>query len=501
VSATLSLRALQALALGAGAHGARQLLQVAAFLVLARFIAPAEFGLIGMVVAVLGFVTILGEAGVGAALVQAPAVPERTVHSIFWITTLLGAAVAVMVAASASAVAAMYAEPAVIAVVRAAAATVLLTSVAVVPAALLQRELRVGAIGAVELVATAAGCGVAIALAVAGFGIWSLVAQLVMTSAVSAAGMCAALRWHPRFVLDLRATRALLRFAVRVASFNICNYLVRNTDDVLVGRFFGAGSLGLYGRAYALLMLPVNAVAAVFGRVMLPLLARLAHEDDSFRRAYLTGIQGVAFCAFPALMGLFVVADDFVTTSLGPDWSGLTPFIRVFALLGITQSVAGTTSWVFQSRGRSDLMLRWSIATAPILIGSFVVGVALGSAYAVAICYAITSGVLLFYPAIAYMGRVVDLPVGRVVATLLPTLLCAIAMAAVVAGLRTALLSDWSPAARLIASVICGVITYLGASHAAGLEVLERGRATLASAGGLASVPPDRQRSGVHEVV
>jgi O-antigen/teichoic acid export membrane protein len=503
VSTALTLRALHALAWGAGTHVGRQLVHVSAFLVLARYLAPADFGLIGMVIAVLSLLTILSEAGIGAAVVQAPEPTADGISAIFWCTAFLGGVVTAIVFAAAPALAAFYHEPRLVPVTRLVSISVFLGSLAVVPAALLQRELRMRAIGSVELVAAVAGSAVAVVLAVRGHGIWSLGWQLVITAGVSAAAMCGAARWLPRIRLRLTDAAGMLRFGARLAAFNLCNYLVRNTDDILVGRFFGAAALGLYGRAYALLLMPISAIGVIFGRVMVPILARMTSDRTVFRRTYLEGIQGVAFCAFPLMLGLFVVADDFVAALLGPAWLGAVPLIRAFALLGAVQAVGSTTGWVFQAQGRTDQLLWWGLASAPVLLGSFAVGVWFGSALAVAVCYAMASGVILFYPAFAHMGRLIDLRVATVVAGLLPALICALVMAGGVAALGLVLPAHWAPAARLAVSVPFGTLVYLAAAHLARLEVLDTVRAGLAAGAGdrLDAGTQVATRSAAHEPV
>lgn len=475
----LAGRAMRGLVWGAGSHVGRQLVQLAVFLILARVLAPADFGLIAMVLAVTGLMSIVSDLGIAATLVQAPRVAEAHRDTMFCVAAVLGLVVAALVFAVSQWVAAFYAEPRVEPLVKLVSLTFIFNNLGSVHGALLQRQMRFRRLSTVEFAGAAAGGATALLLAGAGYGIWSLAWQPVAASAVTACALWIGSEWRPKFRFSGPAARELVGFSWRLGAYNTANYFVRNADDLLVGRYLGATALGLYGRAYGLLMLPVVSISGVAGRVMLPALSHLREDHPNARRAYLRALEGVALVAFPVTLGLLAVADDFVPAVLGSSWTGMIPVLRIFAALGAVQAVASTTGWIFQSQGRADQLLRWGLFAAPVLISSYVIGILIGTIEAVAGAYAVASGIVLLYPAFAYPGRLIGLRASEIASRLWPVLACAASMAVIVALIGILLPPDWPAALRLVVRVVAGVVVYLGLVHATRLNALSGARHAL----------------------
>jgi len=142
-------------------------------------------------------------------------------------------------------------------------------------------------------------------------------------------------------------------------------------------------------------------------------------------------------------------------------WLGVIPFLEVFSLLGLVQSVATTTGWIYLSQGRADLQLRFMVVASAMIIGSIIIGILLGSSMAVAVSYAFTSGILLFYPCFAIPGRLINMTVAEVLRKLSGILACAIFMAAVVWYVGRLLPESLNVLVKLIIQVLAGGLIYL----------------------------------------
>ncbi len=294
----------------------------------------------------------------------------------------------------------------------------------------------------------------------AGYGVWSLVWQLLTISSVRALVLWKMSSWRPRLLFNRSAAADLLGYSSNLLAFNVLNYWVRNGDNLLVGKFIGTVGLGIYTRAYSIMLLPVSQVTHVLSRVMFPVLSGIQNDKMLVKRVYLRSVAMIALLTFPMMTGLLVVAEHLVLALYGPKWVSVIPLLRIFSLLGMVQSIGATVGWIYQSQGRTDLMFRWGLGAGTLLIGSIAVGVWIGTIEAVAMSYAFVSGVLLPYPLFSIPGKLIDMTFGDVVRSVAGILACAIAMAVILSGISLLLPSRWPHWAYLVVEVPLGAIVY-----------------------------------------
>jgi len=449
------------------AHGARQLLTLVFQIILARLLAPEDFGLLAMVVVFSGFASMLVDLGFGPALVQAPAAGPRQALSVWWITLLAGSVLAGLTFAAGPAVATFYGQPVLASVAALLAMQIWLSALAVVPTALLSRELRLRALGMVDILAGLSGGLVAVALALGGHGALALASQLVAASAVTAVGVHLVARFRPRLCFDLAAVRELVGFSSHLVGYRVFEYWVRSADKLLIGRFVGAAGLGLYSRAYSTMLIPVSQVGDVAGRVMFPALCRLRSDAARSRELYLRALRGIALVSFPLMTTLFVLADEFLVVVFGPPWAGATDVLRVLCAVGLMQSIGTTTGWIYRSQGRADWQFRFGIAAGTSALLAFAIGVNWGI-LGVAVAYLVRNLALTWFN-FAIPGRLIGLRYRHVVASVGGILACALMAAGALAVFDAALsapeggiLAPEAGLGRLVAKLAFGGCAYLG---------------------------------------
>jgi O-antigen/teichoic acid export membrane protein len=442
----------------AGAGVGQQFLNFAITAVLARLLVPADFGLVATVAVFTGFVSLFIDFGLAAALVQRATITERHRSSAFWMNVAVGLALALLVAALAPALARFFDEPRLLDLTLVLSLNFVVASLGIVQSALLQRSMNFRRGAAIEIVAILIGGAVAITLAVAGYGVWSLVAQLIATSAVRTTLLWATSEWRPHRVLDRDAMRELWRFSAYLAGFTAVNYWSRSADNFLIGKFVGPAGLGIYSRAYNLMLLPIAQISAVTARVMFPALSRIQHDAPRVKRAYLRAIGIIGLLSFPITAGLFVVARPFILTLYGAKWEDAVPVLQILCVAGLMQPVVVTVGWIYQSQGRTDWLMRWGLATSALIVSAFAIGIHWG-VEGVAAAYAIITSALLYF-AFAIPGKLIGMHVREVFLALRGPLFSALAMAAVVWTAGRMFRSDSPPAAVLFAQFGIGVFTY-----------------------------------------
>jgi O-antigen/teichoic acid export membrane protein len=440
----------------------RLLAQVAQFvssIVLARLLLPSAYGLVAITWTLTGFAALFSDLGLGAALVQAPRLTERDAATAFVINELSGVAMTLIVILLRHPLADLLGQPRVANLLALASLTFSL-SLNVVPFAILERRLQFGTVAALDVVATTVGLAVSIVCAARGVGAASLVIGPLVTAAISSGGGLAAARWLPKVWPSWSSARRLMAFGGHLTGFNILGYWARNADNLLLGRFAGTTELGLYNRAYMLMLLPLTQVGGVLGRVLLPLLSNMQNDQARMRRAMIRLAGTTSLLVFPVLLGLAATAHNFVLTAFGPHWRGAIPLIVLLSIAGMPQVFGILSAQVCQAVGQTRLLSTWGAVWNLSAVVAIVAGLPWG-AEGVAVALAIRGWVVIpieMMPARKTIG-VGGLQVLRAGAV---PLAASVIMAVIVAVLGAVLDQVIPVAASLVLQVLVGVGIYVG---------------------------------------
>ncbi len=404
LEADLKGRSVRGGAVTMAAQAGQFILKLGAVVVLARLLTPEDFGLIAMVAAVTGFITMFKDMGLSMATVQRAEVSHRQVNALFWINVALSVAVMLLTVALAPAVAWFYGEPRLVEITLALAGALLLGGIGVQHLAILKRQMRFVALAATEIIAIIVSITVAVVAAWQGAGYWALVLQQLMLDTIRTVVAWTACRWRPgrpRWAEDLGA---MLAFGGNLTGFNVVNYFARTADDLLIGRYVGAGALGLYTKAYQLMLLPLRQINAPIASVMVPTLSRLAGKPEQYRSAYLRALEKISMLTMPGVAFMIMTSDWLIELILGPQWRGASEIFAFLGLAALAQPVANTTGWLFISQNRTRDMFRWGLLGSTLAVLSIIAGLPWG-AVGVAASYAATS-VLLRTPLLLWIvGR------------------------------------------------------------------------------------------------
>jgi PST family polysaccharide transporter len=265
-------------------------------------------------------------------------------------------------------------------------------------------------------------------------------------------------RWRPGFRFDPSAIRDVLRFSVYLLGFNAVNFFARNFDNLLIGKYLGFYPLGIYGKAYQLMMFPLAQISWGVARVMFPSMSAIQHDRGKVKNVYLKCLRAIALITFPLMAGLFVVSGPFVSAFFGEKWAPMVPVIRIFCLAGLLDSVTTTVGLIYQSQGRTDVQFKMILVQIVIILSAFVIGLSWGIT-GVAAGY-LVAALIFLYPEWKIAGRLIDLTFGEMARNLSGTFLCAAGMAAAVWVFGMMLPYGWASWMRLAAEVFFGVGAY-----------------------------------------
>ncbi|MDQ6662741.1 MAG: lipopolysaccharide biosynthesis protein [Chloroflexota bacterium] len=347
-------------------------------MILARLLTPDEFGLVAMATSIIGVAEIIRDFGLSSAAIQASELNDSERTNLFWVNLLIGAICGIAAAACSGLIANIYGQPLVATIVLSLSWLLLVSGANTQFRAELSRELRFRALAMTDVVAQVCSVGVAIAAAAMGAGYWSIVLQqivLVVVTFVSNFVMC---RWRPRWYRRDVSIRRFLRFGGGVVGTQAIGYAVNNVDNVAIGAVWGAAPLGVYGRAYQLLLVPLEQINAPMTNVVLPVLSRVRDDKQKFvsylLRAQLVNcyILGTGF-AFAA--GL---ASPLVALIFGSQWFAVTPIFAILAIGGIFRGLTQVMYWIFLACDQTGAQFRLYLYTRPVMVGLILAGLPWG---------------------------------------------------------------------------------------------------------------------------
>jgi len=309
-------------------------LQIGVTAVLARLLVPSAFGLVAMASLFLRFGQYFAEMGAGQAVVQRADLSERDVHTAFTSAALLGGIFALVFAAAAPLASILYPDTAgVVAVTRVMALTFVIGGLTSTTQALLRRRFGFRAIALTEMGTYILGYAtIALLLASAGFGAWSLVAASLAQGALAAAVYLALCRRQLGFALAWGSLRSIYSYGGRISLIGFLEFIATSLDTLWTGHFLGAGPTGLYTRSKNMAVAPLYQFTTSLSRVLLPAFSRIQTERERLGGTYLASVMVVVAIAAPVAWGVAGSAHEVVLTLLGPKWVEAVPPLAVLSL-------------------------------------------------------------------------------------------------------------------------------------------------------------------------
>ena len=429
------------------AQAANFVLRLGSLTVLARLLGPKEFGLVGMVTAFTGVLDLFRDFGLSAATIQRKRVTDEQISTLFWVNLLVGALLGILAVAMAPAIAAFYHEPCLVAVTMVLGAGFLFNAAGVQHAAILQREMRFTALAVINTTSLVAGIAIAMLGAIAGYGYWALVAMTVTSPVIATTGFWMATRWVPKIPQKGTGIHSMMRFGGILTLNSLLSYLAYNLDKVLLGRFWGANALGIYGRAYQLVNIPTANLNSAAGEVVFSALSRLQDDPCRLRRYFLKGYSLVLAMTLPVTVACMLFAHDVIRVLLGPKWNGAADILRLLAPTILIFGIINPIAWLMTSLGLVVRSLKVALCVAPLITAGYVVGVPYGPK-GVALAFSAVM-VLCAIPLSAFCLRGTPVSLQDILLTSAGPLASAIVAGMLAFGVRTAYGYLLSPIPRL----------------------------------------------------
>lgn len=384
-------------------QAAALILRTGSTMVLARILLPADYGLVGMTVAFTGFLALFRDAGLSMASVQRASITPAQTSTLFWVNLAVGVLLASLCAAIAPALATFYHEPRLVWVTIVSGIGFVFNGASAQHRAMLQRNMRFMALSAIDTVALVLSIAMGVGSALAGAKYWALVVMAITQPIASAVGAWVMGGWIPGLPQRRAGIGSMLWFGGTLTVNTVIVYLAYNTEKVLLGRYWGAETLGIYGRAYQLIYLPSDSLHGTISSVAFPALSRVQNDPVRLRSYFLKGYGLFLSLLLPITMACALFASDIILVFLGPHWQASASVFRLLAPTVVALAMINPFGSLLLATGRVVRNFNIGLVVAPVVILGYVAGLRHGP-QGVAAGYSMAM-VLLIVPVVLWARR------------------------------------------------------------------------------------------------
>lgn len=405
---SLGSHAARGAAVTMGGQAAKIGIQFGGIILLARLLTPYDYGLLAMVVSLVGIGEILRDFGLSSAAIQAKSVSHEQRSNLFWINSGIGLVLGLVIYFSAGGIAAFYREPALVPIAQVLSFTFLVNGMTTQYRAQLVRDLKFGKIATADVTAQAFGLGVGVACALLWKNYWALVVQQLVQALTGLLVMMIATRWLPGRPRRHVEMRGFLSFGWTLMATQMLAYASQNLGQVIIGNRIGAQALGLYNRAFQLLMMPLYQINAPATTVALPVLSRLQDEPARFDAFLLRGQTVLLHVIISIFVFGCAQARPMIELVLGAHWVSAVEIFQVLTIGGLFQAAGYAAYWVFLSKGLGKVQLMNSVVGRIVMILLIFAGSHWG---AIGVAAGYSLGLALIWPmSLVWISRTTQAP-------------------------------------------------------------------------------------------
>lgn len=445
----------------------------AVLLLLARLLGPATYGLVTLAATIALFGQMLLGETFSQALIQEKVVEPAHSSSVFWLLAGLGLLAALAQLGAANWLAGLFGQPAVAPILKALSPLLLLSGLQAVPSALLRRELNFRAIFSASISGTVLGGAVAVAMALAGFGVWSLVANLLIQNTVLAAAIWRKSGFRPLLSFSKPHLGALWSYGRYTLMLRVAAFAANQSPRLIVGYLFGPDILGAFSLGLRIIEMIYQLLVLPASNVIVPMIARIRENPQRLENAILGATHMTAVMATCVYVTLAATAPIAIPLIFGERWLSSVPIVRILCFFGVIAACGQIWQSVLGGLGRPDIALRASVAAALANVGAMLLSWHWGPAAAAGAFVFRGYVTLPFMPLI--IARLTGLPASRQYGVFLPIAIATGLMAGAELGVMPLLAHHLRAPLLLIVILLLGALTYGTALYALDRPALRKG--------------------------
>jgi O-antigen/teichoic acid export membrane protein len=338
-----------------------RLFQFIRTIILARLLAPNDFGLFGIALLSLNALQQLSQTGFNQALIQKKENINLYLNSAWTIQIIRGFILGSILFFIAPLIASFFNTPRAVMLVRVIGIALFIKELRNIGIVYFKKELEFHKQFLYEFSGTIADVIVALTIAFIYRSVWALIFGLLAGNLVRFIISYVVHNYRPKLHLDWSKSKELFNFGRWVLGSSVLIFLITQGDDIFVGKLLGVAALGFYQLAYRISNMPATEITHVISQVTFPAYSKLQNDTPKLREAYLKVLQLTAFLSFPIAGLIFVLSSDFTRIFLGEKWMPMVPAMQMLVFAGLVRSIAATAGPIFQAVGKPKIDTRWQI--------------------------------------------------------------------------------------------------------------------------------------------
>ncbi len=342
-------------------------------IIIARFLHPSDYGLVGMANLITTFVVLIGDFGFGTAIVQEKDLKPIHVHSLFWIIVAIGMAFLLVLYFGAPIAAMFFDNSEVLPILQLSVVAMFFNIISDIPVKLLLRDLRYRSSGLLDFASNLAASISVLILAIRGYGAYSLVFGAILTGFLKFSLACLQCRWFPKATFQKQGLKKFVKFGGNIVTSRILWYIYSNADYAILAKKLGKIPFGLYSFAFNFACIPINKLRPILYPVLFSSFSKIQDDLPQLREKYLKIVDFMFTCYVLIYCGLFWVSPEFVKIFLGDQWEPIIPVLQILLIAQPLRALSSSSPPVTVVLGRPDIGVKNMIVFITIMVPSFLI--------------------------------------------------------------------------------------------------------------------------------
>lgn len=399
-------------------------------LVLARLLTPEEYGLIGIITIFISVFNSIVDSGFSNALIRKNDAKDIDFNTVFITNMALSFVLFAIMFLCAPLIARFFNQPQLIPLTKAMSSVIIINAFAIIQRTILVKKVDFKTQTKVSFIASVTSGLVGIGMALAGFGVWSLVGQQISRQLLNSVFLWVWARWYPRLQFSIESFKELFGFGWKLLVSGLIDTVWKEIYQVVIGKCYSAATLGQYTRAHQFGSIFSSNLTTVVQRVSYPILSEIQDDKIRLKNAYKKVIKVTMLITFCCMLGLAAIAKPLIVTLIGEQWLPAVPFLQIICLQMMLYPLHAINLNMLQLQGRSDLFLKLEIIKKIISVGPLLLGIFINIYWM--LFGSVVTGFIGYYLNAFYSGRILNYNIWEQVRDIIPSFIIAGIMALIV---------------------------------------------------------------------
>lgn len=428
-------------------------------IIIARLVEPAAYGTVAIVNVIISFLNIFIEGGLGTALIQKKDVDDLDYCSVFYFNLLVCIFLYIVLYIIASPIAHFYSNDCLILVIRLLGLTLIISGFRIVQGVYVSRNMIFKKYFFATIIGTVISAIVGILMAYEGYGIWALVAQVLVNNVIDTIVLWYTVKWMPKLFFSFKRLKILFSFSWKIMLSSLLGAIYGQLSQLIIGKKYSTSDLAYYNKGNHFPEATTSSILVSIDSVLLPTMSKEQDNIDNVKNITRRSIKVSSYILLPMMIGLAACADNVVKTLYTEKWSEMIPYLRIFCVTYAFYPIHSANINAIVALGKSNTFLKLEILKKIVEISALLISVKYG-VYAMAISTIVTSiisQIINTYPNkklmnYNYIDQLKDI---------IPSLVLSIVMGVIVYSINFVGLNSIS---TLILQIIVGLLIYIGLS-------------------------------------